>query len=90
LEYPENKYCLSLPGEEYVVYLRWGGTCKIDLKGASEKDSFEYRWFDPGTGKSLPPKVIKGGSEVFFSAPGGYPGNVNFHDWVLHMKKRNL
>jgi hypothetical protein len=88
LEYPENRYCLALPGEEYVAYLRWGGTFKIDLKKASEKDSFEYRWFDPATGKSQNPKVVKGGTEVFFSAPGGYPGNVNFHDWVLHLKKK--
>jgi hypothetical protein len=43
LEYPENKYCLALPGQEYVVYLRWGGTLKIDLKTASEKDRFEYQ-----------------------------------------------
>jgi hypothetical protein len=89
LEYPVNKYCLALPGQEYVVYLRWGGTFKLDLKTASEKDSFQYFWFDPATGKSLSPKVVKGGTEVFFSAPGGYPGNVNFHDWVLHVKKIN-
>jgi hypothetical protein len=89
LEYPENKYCLALPGEEYVVYLRWGGTFKIDLKTASEKDSFEYYWFDPATGKSVSPKVVKGGTEVFFSAPGGYPGTLNFQDWVLHLKKIN-
>jgi hypothetical protein len=89
LEYPENKYCLASPGQEYVVYVRWGGTFKLDLKTTSEKDSFEYYWFDPGTGKSLSPKVVKGGTEVFFSAPGGYPGNVDFHDWVLHVKKIN-
>jgi hypothetical protein len=71
------------------VYLRWGGTLKVDLRTASETDRFEYRWFDPGTGKSLTAKEITGGTEVFFSAPGGYPGNVNFHDWVLHIKKRN-
>jgi hypothetical protein len=87
LEYPENKYCLALPGQEYVVYLRWGGTLKIDLKTTLEKDRFEYRWFDPGTGKSVTPKEINGGTEVFLSAPGGYPGNVNFQDWVLHVKK---
>lgn len=89
LEYPVNKYCLALPGQEYVVYLRWGGTFKIDLKTAAEKDGFECYWFDPGTGQSLTPKVVKGGTEVFLSAPGGYPGNVNFHDWVLHVKKIN-
>jgi hypothetical protein len=62
----------------------------LDLKTSSERDSFEYYWFDPATGKSLNPKVVKGGTEVFFSAPGGYPGNVNFQDWVLHVKKTQL
>ena len=89
LEYPVNKYCLAAPGQEYVVYLRWGGTLKIDLKTTSAKDSFEYYWYDPATGKSLTPKVVKGGTEVFFSAPGGYPGNLNIPDWVLHVKKTN-
>ncbi|HZH95472.1 MAG TPA: DUF4038 domain-containing protein [Flavisolibacter sp.] len=87
LEYPENRYCLAVPGQEYIVYLRWGGTMKIDLKKTSENDRFQYYWFDPATGKSLTPKEIRGGAEVFLSAPGGYPGNVNFHDWVLHIKK---
>ena len=87
LEYPVDRYCLTLPGQEYVVYLRWGGTFKLDLKTVSAKDSFTYHWFDPSTGKSRPAKTVNGGTEVFFSAPGGYPGNVNFQDWVLHVKK---
>ena len=89
LEYPENKYCLALSGQEYIVYARWGGSLKIDLKSVSPKDSFQYYWYDPGTAKSFSTKVINGGSEVFFNAPEVYPGTTTFRDWVLHIKKIN-
>jgi hypothetical protein len=87
LEYPENKYCMALPGQEYIIYARWGGTMKVDLKTSSANDRFEYYWFDPGTNKSYSTKVINGGSEVFLSAPEVYPGTTTFRDWVLHIKK---
>jgi hypothetical protein len=89
LDYPEDKYCLALPGQEYVVYARWGGTLKIDLKGLPENDEFRCYWIDPSTAKEFIPSVVKGGSEVFLSAPEVYPGVVTFRDWVLHIKKVN-
>ena len=86
-EHPD-KYCLAAPGQEYIVYLRWGGTLKVDLTAASENDTFEYSFFDPKNGKSYPGGTVKGGAPRFFSAPGGYPGNKSFQDWVLHIHKR--
>lgn len=86
-EYPD-KYCLAAPGEEYVVYLRWGGTVKIDLSAASEHDRFEYSFFDPGTGEYRGADEVKGGAIRFFSAPGGYPGSEAFTDWVLRIRRR--
>ncbi|MBW3545987.1 MAG: DUF4038 domain-containing protein [Bacteroidetes bacterium] len=87
LEYPDP-YCLALPGQEYVIYLRWGGTLKADLRAASEKDTFDYYWYDPMKGTSSKTSSLKGGAIQFLSAPGGYPGNVNFQDWVLHIRKQ--
>ncbi|MEP7110285.1 MAG: DUF4038 domain-containing protein, partial [Ferruginibacter sp.] len=87
LDYPD-KYCLASPGEEYVVYVRWGGTLKVDLRPSSESEVFEYDWFDPLTGKSNPAKTVSGGAPRFFSAPGGFPGTLNFKDWVLHIRKK--
>ena len=69
IEYPD-KYCLAIPGQEYLVYLRWAGTLKVDLRPSSETDSFEYYWFDPGSGKSNPPKTVQGGSYTFFFSAG--------------------
>ena len=86
-EYPD-KYCLAIPGQEYLVYLRWGGTVKVDLRPSLKTDGFEYYWFDPGSGKSEQVKSVQGGAIRFFPAPGGYPATLNFKDWVLHIRKK--
>ena len=85
-EYPDS-YCLANPGQEYIAYLRWGGTLKIDLRSARETDTFQYYWYDPSTGKSNSPRNIQGGALRFLQSPGGYPGTLAFKDWVLHVKK---
>jgi len=85
-EYPDQ-YCLALPGQEYVIYLRWAGTLKVDLTAGREADEFEYYFFDPSTGKSTAGRRVKGGGIRFLQAPGGYPGTLVFKDWVLHVKK---
>lgn len=85
-EYPA-KYCLAKPGNEYIVYLRYAGGIKIDLKPSSETDIFEYYWFDPAEGKYYPPKTIHGGATQYFSSPEAYPATLDFKDWVLHIKK---
>lgn len=86
-EYPD-KYCLADPGEQYVVYLRWGGTVKIDLKLSSESATFEYRWFNPDTGVFTELKSTNGGDMRSFESPGSYPSTLEFSDWVLHVQKR--
>lgn len=74
-------YCFAKQGEEYVVYLRYAGGIKVDLKPSSADDTFEYYWFDPGSGKYYQSKEIKGGDVHYFSAPESYPGVKNFKDW---------
>jgi hypothetical protein len=86
-EYPA-KYCLAKPGEEYVIYLRYAGGVKVDLLPSSKDDLFEYYWFDPGSGKYSSPKEINGGDIHYFSAPGSYPAEKNFKDWVLYIKRK--
>ncbi|MFC1650025.1 DUF4038 domain-containing protein [Candidatus Latescibacterota bacterium] len=86
LEYSE-KYCAAVPGEEYVVYLRWGGAPKIDLNPSSPDDTFEFTWYDPRTGELRDPGTISGGGVRYFRAPEGYPANPHYKDWVLYIKK---
>lgn len=86
-EYPD-KYCAAVPGGEYIVYLRWAGTVKVDLRPSTASDSFEYYWYNPATAQSGSSRVVKGGGIRFFSAPGAYPGTLNYSDWVLHIRKK--
>lgn len=85
-EYPEP-YCLARPGEEYVLYLRWGGSAMVDLSDASEDAEFVYRWFNPATGEYRPEEGIAGGAVRRIPAPEDYPGRTEFRDWVLHIKR---
>lgn len=84
-EYPD-KYCLAVPGLEYVVYLRWAHGAKVDLRPSAESDVFEYYWFDPSSGTVSSAKTVKGGASQLFRSPG--PNFANFKDWVLHIRKQ--
>jgi hypothetical protein len=86
-EYPQ-KFCLAKPGNEYIVYLRYAGGIKVDLNPSSKDDTFEYYWFNPAAGKYYPAKIIKGGDIRYLSAPEGYPGTLEFKDWVLYIHKK--
>ena len=85
LEYP-NPLCLAVPGQEYVVYLRWAHGAKVDLTPSTENDVFEYAWFDPATGTFTASKTVKGGAARLFKSPG--PNYADYKDWVLHIRKK--
>ncbi len=80
-------YCLANKGEEYVVYLRWGGPATIDLSHAGEQAVFRYRWFNPATGEFHSEGEVEGGDVRIISPVEDYPGRVEFRDWVLYIKK---
>jgi len=77
----ENKdnYCSAVPGKEYVVYLRYGGSVEVDLAPSTNKDKFSYHWFDPRTGTDHSTGSVTGGGTKSFNAPDNF-------DWVLHVK----
>ena len=37
---------LDYPGDLYVLYVRYGGRLKVDLRPSQATDRFEYTWFD--------------------------------------------
>ncbi len=82
-----DPYALARPGEEYVVYLRWGGGAKVDLRPSTESDRFEWRWYDPATGEYSNLRTVSGGGVHFFPPDGDYPGVLNYRDMVLHIRK---
>ena len=76
---PENtneRYCLALPGEIYLVYLPEGGTCEINLTDAGEKP-FTVSWLNPRTGEVSGAEEERSGGKI--EAPSG-------EDWLAVVK----
>lgn len=87
IDYPQ-KFCAAAPGEEYVIYLRYGSDVTVDLSGTAKTDTFECRWFDPVTGEYQPSSKVQGGGRVFLGSPPTKPGEfLNEQDWVVHIRK---
>ncbi|HUX97000.1 MAG TPA: DUF5060 domain-containing protein [Bacteroidales bacterium] len=86
LENP-SKYCLAIPGEEYLIYLRYGGSVRIDLRQYSGK-SYSFKWTDLVNSKDSRSDKIKGGAVVEIKCPEDYPAQPNFKDWVLYLKNQ--
>jgi hypothetical protein len=85
-EYPQP-FCLAKPGEEYVIYLRYGGVAKLVMDELAAGRRYKYHWINPATGKVFDIKSIQGNSILQFSAPEGYPANPDYKDWVLYIYK---
>lgn len=86
-EYPQP-FCLARKGEEYVIYLRYGGVAKLTIDPESASYTYIYKWYDPSSGKYSEEKNMQGSTLMSFSCPEQYPGTVNYHDWVLHVKRK--
>ena len=85
-EYPQP-FCLAKPGEEYVLYLRYGGTAKVQMGDSAASKIFKYHWYNPATGKVYDSKTIQGAALLKFDCPESYPGVTDYKDWVLYICK---
>lgn len=86
LEYPQP-FCLAKPGEEYVVYLRYGGVVKVNLDQSVASKNYSYQWYNPATGKLSDSLSIKGSGLQTFICPESYPEKRDYKDWVLYIFK---
>ncbi len=83
-DYPAP-FCAAQPGKQYVVYARWGGGLKLDLRQAAEGDEFRYTWIDLGKGTPSKQGTVRGGAVREFQAPESYPAHPEVKDWLLHV-----
>lgn len=81
------RFCSAEPGRNYVVYARWGGTLKVDLRPSSEADKFQYTWIDLAAGIERGAATVQGGALREFHAPEDYPSAPQYKDWVLHIRR---
>jgi hypothetical protein len=79
------RYCLSKPGEVYVVYLAGGGSAELDLGRAAT--AYRVDWFDPRSGGKL-----QKGSVAEVRGPDkaalGIPPSKPEEDWVVLVRRK--
>jgi len=86
LEYPQP-LAAAIPGQEYLVYARYGGRLKLDLRPSAASDSFRFTWIDLAASKEARSGTVSGGAIHVFQAPEDYPGNLVYKDWLLRVAK---
>ncbi len=62
-------YCLQDPGNEYLVYLPFGGEVKLDLAGFS--GAFRCEWFNASTGERSSGGEVGGSGALVLRSPFG-------------------
>ncbi|GAA0726064.1 hypothetical protein GCM10009430_32630 [Aquimarina litoralis] len=75
-------WCLSKNNNEYILYLKSGGSSEINLPSGE----FSIKWYDPREGGNLKngsKRSVTGGNRVSI---GTAPNNTN-NDWVIYIKK---
>ena len=82
------RYCSAIPGSEYLAYVRWGGTLKLDLRPSSESDTFHAVWLDLVDQIKRDGGTVHGGAIRAFSPPGDFPENQKVKDWALYLTKQ--
>jgi hypothetical protein len=88
LEYPQP-LASAIAGQEYLVYARYGGQLKLDLRSSAESDRFRFTWIDLVASKESRTGTVNGGAIRTFHAPEDYPGNREYKDWLLDVVRAN-
>lgn len=86
LENPSH-YCVANPGKEYLLFLRYGGSFKLDLTNTSVNDKFNYEWVDLANNKTNRKGEVTGGKIIELKCPEDYPRMLIFKDWIVHICK---
>jgi hypothetical protein len=86
LEYAQP-LAAAVPGREYVVYARYGGGLKLDLRAASAGTRFRYTWYDLTTSQVAGTGTVAGGAVRSFRSPAGGPPSGAYGDWLLHVER---
>ncbi len=81
-----SRYCGAVPGKLLVVYARWGGAVKVDLRPSSPEEMFKCRWIDLVEEKVKQAGDVQGGGVREFLLPEGYPREAK--DWAIYVCKK--
>jgi hypothetical protein len=77
-----SRFCLSKPGEVYLVYLPAGGSTELDL--SQVQGAFKTAWFNPREGGGLrDAKAVQAGAKVSL----GPPPSEESEDWLILVRR---
>jgi Protein of unknown function (DUF4038)/Domain of unknown function (DUF5060) len=85
-DYPQP-FCLSKPGEEYILYLRYAGMARLKMDESAASKRYSCRWFDPASGQFYDARIIHGADLLEFHCPESFPASPDYKDWVLYIRK---
>jgi hypothetical protein len=77
-----SDYCLANPvasGAEYLVYLPYGGSVRVDLSAAS--GDLSVQWLNPSTGAVTFAGTTTGGASHSFTAPSDFNDDAVLYIW---------
>ncbi|MEO0794790.1 MAG: DUF5060 domain-containing protein [Verrucomicrobiota bacterium] len=77
--------CLTDGSDQFVIYLRDGGTTNLNLGGIS--GTFDVRWFDPRNGGALQQSSVLTVQGNGNRALGAAPSNAG-EDWAILVRKQ--
>jgi len=83
-----SPFCAAVPGQTYVVYLRYGGSAQVDLRPSSSQDTFEYTMIDLANLKVDHQGTAQGGDTHLFHCPRAYPSDDRASDWLLSIQRK--
>jgi hypothetical protein len=66
-ELASTRYCLAVPGRQYLVYQPEGGELTLDLRSAAGRYAVE--WFDVARDRTATAPAVSGGSIVTLKPP---------------------
>lgn len=80
-----DNYCFSKPGDIYVIYLKKGGTVRLDLR--TQDGTYDISWYDPRHGGPLQKGSIEQITGRTWASIGTAP-KASEEDWVVLLKRR--
>jgi len=86
LEYPQP-LASAIPGQEYLVYARYGGRLKLDLSASAASGVFRFTWIDLVKSSEASSGEVNGGAVQVFKTPEDYPRDRQYKDWLLRVTR---
>lgn len=82
-DYPAP-FCKADPGNQYLVYLRYGGNFRLDLRATGDRP-LRCEWVDLVSGRTRTEQIQGGTVRQFWNARD-YPGSRPYHDFLVYIQ----